>query len=283
MSGVPSTPSTPGRASAVTRRSSRSLRLAMAIPSPRTPRAPRAGWSAATRSRRPSVADEPARRCGRPRPARCGRARGPGSRSGRRPTAVDGSWRRHGSSAARTRRDRLAAGERAPRPRPGRASRSSTRAGRRRWPRRRWRTRGCGAGPSRSSRPWHERAAEGVAGAEAVDDLDRERRHLDALVPGGGEHALGALLDDGELDAALEQRVGRALRVGLADGDLALLAVADGDGHVLEGLADLGAAPRPGRPRTSAGSRGRGRCACAGRGPPRRRSARRGSAPATAR
>ena len=39
--------------------------------------------------------------------------------------------------------------------------------------------------------------------------------------------------------------------------------------------------PPPGRPRTSAGSRGRARCAARGRGPPRRRSARRGSAPAT--
>ena len=83
-------------------------------------------------------------------------------------------------------------------------------------------------------------AAEGVAGAEAVDDVDRERaaprrarRAVAASTP------LRALLDDGELDAALEQRVGGPLRVGLADRDLALLAVADGDGHVLEGPADL--------------------------------------------
>ena len=90
-------------------------------------------------------------------------------------------------------------------------------------------------------------AAERVAGAEAVDDVDGEGRHLDALVAGRGEHALGALLDDGELDAALEQRVGRPLRVGLADGDLALLAVADGDGHVRR-------APRPTCALASAGS-----------------------------
>ena len=104
-----------------------------------------------------------------------------------------------------------------------------------------------------ASRPWHERAAEGVAGAEAVDDLDGEGRHLDALVAGRGEHPLGALLDDGELDAALEQRVGRPLRVGLADGDLALLAVADGDGDVRRArvptcsLASAGSAQNIGR------------------------------------
>ena len=56
-------------------------------------------------------------------------------------------------------------------------------------------------------------AAEGVAGAEAVDDLDGEGRHLDPLVARGGEHALGALLDDRQLDAR-----GRAARRRRASG-----------------------------------------------------------------
>ena len=41
-----------------------------------------------------------------------------------------------------------------------------------------------------------ERTAEGVPGAEAVDDLDGERGDLDTLVGGRGEHTPGALLDD---------------------------------------------------------------------------------------
>ena len=39
-----------------------------------------------------------------------------------------------------------------------------------------------------------ERAAEGVPGADAVDDRDREGGDLDTLVGGRGEHALGPCL-----------------------------------------------------------------------------------------
>ncbi len=85
----------------------------------------------------------------------------------------------------------------------------------------------------------HARAAEAVARAEPVDDLDRVRRHLHGLLAGAGEDALGALLHDGELDAAVEQGVGGPQRVRLAHRDLALLPVAHGDGHVLERAADL--------------------------------------------
>ena len=53
-------------------------------------------------------------------------------------------------------------------------------------------------------------------------------------VLGLAEHAARALLDDRQFDAEVEQRVGGLVRVGLADGDLALLAVADGDGDVLQ-------------------------------------------------
>src|SRR5438128_1250315 len=80
---------------------------------------------------------------------------------------------------------------------------------------------------------------EGIAGSQTVDHVDRERRHLDALVRGRGKDPLGALLDHGQLQAALQERIGSPLRIGLADSDLALLPVADRDGDVLEGLADL--------------------------------------------
>ena len=53
-------------------------------------------------------------------------------------------------------------------------------------------------------------------------------------MPGLAQHAAGALLDDGELDAEVEQRVGGSLRVALADRDLALLAVADRDRDMLQ-------------------------------------------------
>ena len=46
-----------------------------------------------------------------------------------------------------------------------------------------------------------QRAAEGVAGAETVDDLDRVRAAPRPARRGRREHALGALLDDGQLDA----------------------------------------------------------------------------------
>ena len=84
-----------------------------------------------------------------------------------------------------------------------------------------------------------ERAAEAVAGAEAVDHLDQVRGDDHVLVGRLAEHAPGPLLDDRDLHAGLEQRVGRPLGLGLADGDLALLLVADGDGGVLERLAVL--------------------------------------------
>ena len=59
-----------------------------------------------------------------------------------------------------------------------------------------------------------ERAAERVAGAEPVDDRRpgpaAPRRRSSS---GHGQHALGSLLDDGELDAAVEQRLGRGVRI----------------------------------------------------------------------
>ena len=57
--------------------------------------------------------------------------------------------------------------------------------------------------------PVHQRAAEGVAGAEAADDLDRVRRDDGGAVGRGDQHALAAHLHQGELDAAVEQPVAR--------------------------------------------------------------------------
>ena len=265
MSGVPSTPSTPGRATAV----GEPLEQVAAAGH----RHPVVAHAEAPRGRVVGGDDEQAAVVADQRPAV---ARGPGlamrcgSRtriSVRSATDTVGLVVITSSAAAAA---CAAIGSRVARWSSTSASsawRSSTRAARRRWPRRRWRTRG-----RRRSQPAQqavaEGAAEGVAGAEAVDHLDRERRHLDPLVRVAASTPLGPCLTTASLDAALEQGVGRPVRVGLADGDLALLAVADGDRHVLERLADLGAWPRPGAARTSAGSRGRGRCAAPAAGLP---------------
>ena len=119
--------------------------------SPRTPSAPRAGWSAATSSRRPSSPTSRRRR-----------ARGPGLRdavaaratriSVRSATVTSGRCHR---AHRRHRRDRLPAGS-APRPRRvGRHGGGALEPRRRRWPRRRWRTRGCARRSQPASRPWH--------------------------------------------------------------------------------------------------------------------------------
>ena len=52
-----------------------------------------------------------------------------------------------------------------------------------------------------------------------------------ALVAVAASTPLRALLDDGELDARAPAAPRAAARLALADGDLALLAVADGDGR----------------------------------------------------
>lgn len=77
-----------------------------------------------------------------------------------------------------------------------------------------------------------EGSAETVAGSESVDHVDEVRRHFHALGPGLAQDALGPLLDHGEFDAEIEQCIRGAVRIGLADGDLALFAVADGDGDM---------------------------------------------------
>ena len=85
--------------------------------------------------------------------------------------------------------------------------------------------------------PVDERAAERVAGAEPADDLDRDRRHLDALRARAREHALGPALDDRQLDAELEQRLGSPLGVARPGRHGRLVAIADRDRRVRERFA----------------------------------------------
>ncbi len=80
-----------------------------------------------------------------------------------------------------------------------------------------------------------EGAPEGVARAEAVDDVDGGGRHLGgAAVAVDGEDALGALFDDGEFHAGLQQGAGAVPRFPYAGGDFGLVEVADRDGGVGE-------------------------------------------------
>ena len=80
-----------------------------------------------------------------------------------------------------------------------------------------------------SSSPWQKAPPKASPAPEAVGDLDRHRRHDEPFTRRGHrEHALGPLLDDGELDPAVEQRLGGVLGVVGAHGDAALLEVSDG-------------------------------------------------------
>ena len=108
--------------------------------------------------------------------------------------------------------------------------------------------------------PVAQRPAERVAGAEPVEHVDRHRRDLDGDLSSSGQDALGALLDDGQLDAELVQLPrGGLQRFPLPHRDVALLEVADGHGRVRQCLLDPVPACLAGRTRTSAGSPGPGR------------------------
>ena len=78
----------------------------------------------------------------------------------------------------------------------------------------------------------HQRAAERVAGAEPVHDVQPHRRHLDDAVRGPRQHAVGPLLDDRDLDAEVEEGRGRLDRVARPDRHLDLVAVPHGDRRV---------------------------------------------------
>jgi hypothetical protein len=77
-------------------------------------------------------------------------------------------------------------------------------------------------------------AAESVARTEAAPDLDPLGRHGPHRVPGGHEDSLGSLLDQGQLDAPVEQTPGRLLEIGGADGHRHVGQVADHHAHVLQ-------------------------------------------------
>ncbi len=80
------------------------------------------------------------------------------------------------------------------------------------------------------AQPGGQRAAECITGAQSVDDLDRQGGHPDFLTGGTGQHARRPLFDDGEPYAPLQQQVGGPVGVPGTDGDLGLVAVADGHG-----------------------------------------------------
>ena len=210
MSAVPSTPSTPGRASAMHRRSQQ----VSAVGHRDRHRPARRARPGPGGRRRPSSA-------GRAAAAAVAAALAGGRRVGRSPRGSrdPGLERRPADVQLR---HRPASSQQRPRPRPsvGIAVEHSRREA----------TIAPAAFANRSTRsqrppgeqPVAQRAAEPVAGAETVDDLDRDRRHLDGLVVRvRRQHALRALLDDGELDAR-----GRAAHPRRARGSRSPMAIA---------------------------------------------------------
>ena len=114
------------------------------------------------------------------------------------------------------------------------------------------------AGGQPASRPWQSAPPNASPAPSPQTTGTRSPGTTSRSSGGGDEHAVAALLDDGEATAPREQRAGRSLGVARADGDPALLAVADGRAGELERRRRSPRSPRPRRARTSAGSRGRG-------------------------
>src|SRR5690606_33048734 len=236
-SAVPRKPWTPGRARAAAQRRSSSRRSPIAMASSPTASDPRAGWSAAmTMSLVPGSGRVPRGRSASARATRSGSC----SRTCRISSTLSNGppLDRVGVGAVVEDLEHLLLGGHGGGAlEPGRDDRAG----------------GAGRGDRAPEGPPGEQAvaegaAEGVAGAEAVDDLGRGGRDLDPLLAGLGEGAARALLDDGDLDTRLEERVRGAVGVGLPDGDLALLAVADGDRHAGQEPAHLVARLLPGGP-----------------------------------
>ena len=127
-------------------------------------------------------------------------------------------------------------------------------------------------------------APETVPGAEAVDDVHLVRRHRHPAVAASYPSTpRRPLLDDGEFNAEVQQRVGGLAGVGLADGDRALLTVAHRHRDVRQSAATPVHRPRRAIPKTSAASPGRLRSAEHAPALPRRRDVRCGWALRTAR
>jgi hypothetical protein len=89
----------------------------------------------------------------------------------------------------------------------------------------------------------HERAAERVAGAQAVHHLARDRIDLDNAVGGPRQHSRRTPLDNRHRHAELEQQRRRFQRIVAANRDRHLLLIADRHRRVAQGLAR----PPPGR------------------------------------
>jgi len=85
-----------------------------------------------------------------------------------------------------------------------------------------------------------ERSAEGVAGAESVDDLDLDRRHFNAIARRLGEYAVRPHLDDDEFLTELQETIGRYVGVLAIDSDLDFAYIAHGDGRERQGVTSGG-------------------------------------------
>ncbi len=126
-----------------------------------------------------------------------------------------------------------------PRARRSSASRPRRPAGRPRPRPPRWRSAGSARSSQPDEQPVAQRTAEGVAGPEAVDDVDRHRRHDDRLVVANAEHPGRSLLDDREARRRRRAARPRPLGLALTDRHLALLEVADRDVDEADRRADV--------------------------------------------
>ena len=263
------------RAGPAPRTAARAARPGRPWPCGRSPTrsAPRAGWSAAMMNSWPSS---------------------PSSGRGRRRCAAAASAIALGPPGADVedgpRRSRIghACGrpvQRAPRPRRPWASRRSRPAGTRRWPRRRSRTASSARASQPASSPWHSAPPNASPAPRPLTTSTGTGGTSTATVPVVREHALGALLDDRELDAEGVQRLrGRGQRLALADRGLALVEVADRHGDMRQRpLRPASPGRLPGRPEHRPVVQVEHGDAAPGRGPPGRPGWRSGSAPRTAR
>src|SRR5690606_32546640 len=217
MSAVASTPLTPGRSRATSRRSSSSPRSAIAIGSRPAPSAPRAGWSAAITSNLP---EGPTKLSGRTR-----RAAASAIASGRltRCSTIERTRSADTGALLQERghlgggRHGIGAGE------PGRDDGSGS-------------VGEAHTGLQRRAGQQHvaQRSAEGIAGAEPVEDLDGDGRDVVAAGVVHGQDPVWTALHDGGGDAELAQCRSGLFRVAGADGGLAFVEVAHGDRGVAQ-------------------------------------------------
>ena len=102
--------------------------------------------------------------------------------------------------------------------------------------------------------PVDQAAAERISGSQAVDHVDLVGWNGDRTVPGPAEHARGPLLDDRQLHAEIEQRVGGLLRVRSPTAISHSSRLPTATVTWCQGALDLLGGRRRGLPRTWAGS-----------------------------